>query len=62
MKIVIEIDYEPNMDSYPPEVKTKEQAALFDVKQINDGEADLEMLLEFDSVIKVIDDDGDWIS
>lgn len=33
-KIVIEFEYEPQVDDYPDKIKTSHEAALFDVNKI----------------------------
>ncbi|ASR75944.1 hypothetical protein J4U02_gp096 [Mycobacterium phage Aziz] len=36
-RIVLTIDYEPNLDHYPDHITTKRDAMEFDVQQVLDG-------------------------
>jgi hypothetical protein len=36
-RIVLTIDYEPNLEHYPPHIKTKAEAMWFDVRQVLNG-------------------------
>ncbi|AEK10009.1 hypothetical protein FDH96_gp098 [Mycobacterium phage Rey] len=50
-RIVLTIDYEPNLDHYPEHITTKREAMEFDVAQMRAGEVgDLELVDYAESV------------
>lgn len=58
-KIIIEVEYEPNLKYYPDSIKTTTEAMLFDVDQIEKGHGDIGLILENDlKIVGVQDDSG----
>ncbi|AAN12732.1 gp90 [Mycobacterium phage Omega] len=61
MKIIIEIDYDPDLARYPAEVTTKLEALLFEVAALEAGDSDIGMFLDNMGDIYVVDDDGNRV-
>ncbi|AGS82380.1 hypothetical protein SEA_EJIMIX_85 [Mycobacterium phage Ejimix] len=58
MKIIVEIDYDPNLSYYPDEVTTKLEALQFEVAALEEGTTDIGMFIPHMGDIYVVDDDG----
>ncbi|AEJ93997.1 hypothetical protein SEA_YEET_79 [Mycobacterium phage Yeet] len=58
MKIIVEIDYDPNLSYYPDEVTTKLEALQFEVAALEEGTTDVGMFINHIKNIYVVDDDG----
>lgn len=55
-EIRITVKYPVKLEHYPEHIKTEKQAYEFDVQQINDGNADIGLLLEADDwKLEVVD-------
>jgi hypothetical protein len=58
-KIQIEVTYDPRLEYYPPNIQNKTDAMLFDMRQIESGEADIGLLIDNDvKIVGVVDDEG----
>lgn len=57
-KIQIEVTYEPTLKFYPG-CENATEAMLFDCRQIENGDADIGLLLDNDmTIVGVVDDEG----